>query len=96
MSVHPGVISTGLLHAMFGAGGAPVERAAAVLDDLAQRPLTTGGYYDEHELATPNAGGARSVGPGSPRRVRARGDHGPGVGPRVNGNGAVREDPIAA
>lgn len=54
VSVHPGVISTGLLHAMFGAGGAPVERAAAVLDDLAQRPLTTGGYYDEHELATPN------------------------------------------
>lgn len=55
VSVHPGIISTALLHAMFGVGGAPVERAAGVLVDLAERPLRSGGYYDEHELATPNA-----------------------------------------
>jgi NAD(P)-dependent dehydrogenase (short-subunit alcohol dehydrogenase family) len=54
VSVHPGVISTGLLHAMFGAGGAPVDRAASVLVDLAARPLTTGAYYDEHDVAAPN------------------------------------------
>jgi NAD(P)-dependent dehydrogenase (short-subunit alcohol dehydrogenase family) len=54
VSVHPGVISTGLLHAMFGAGGAPVAEAAEVLLDLARRPLTTGAYYDQHRAATPN------------------------------------------
>jgi NAD(P)-dependent dehydrogenase (short-subunit alcohol dehydrogenase family) len=54
ISVHPGVISTGLLHAMFGAGGAPVDRAASVLLDLAGRPLTTGAYYDEHDATAPN------------------------------------------
>jgi NAD(P)-dependent dehydrogenase (short-subunit alcohol dehydrogenase family) len=54
VSVHPGVISTGLLHAMFGAGGAPVDDAAQVLLDLAGRPLTTGAYYDEHNASTPN------------------------------------------
>jgi hypothetical protein len=48
------VIDTGLLHAMFGPGGAPAERAASVLVDLAERPLVTGGYYDEHRPATPN------------------------------------------
>jgi hypothetical protein len=39
---------------MFGPGGAPAERAASVLVDLAERPLVTGGYYDEHRLAIPN------------------------------------------
>jgi NAD(P)-dependent dehydrogenase (short-subunit alcohol dehydrogenase family) len=54
VSVHPGVISTGLLHAMFGAGGAPLGDAAQVLLDLAARPLTAGAYYDQHHVATPN------------------------------------------
>ena len=54
VSVHPGVIGTGLLHAMFGPGGAPVERAASVLVDLAGRELESGAYYDEHEPAAPN------------------------------------------
>jgi NAD(P)-dependent dehydrogenase (short-subunit alcohol dehydrogenase family) len=54
VSVHPGVISTGLLHAMFGAGGAPLADAAQVLLDLAGRPLTRGAYYDQHRVATPN------------------------------------------
>jgi NAD(P)-dependent dehydrogenase (short-subunit alcohol dehydrogenase family) len=53
-SVHPGIIGTGLLHAMFGAGGAPAEGAASVLVDLAQRPLESGAYYDEHNVTRPN------------------------------------------
>jgi NAD(P)-dependent dehydrogenase (short-subunit alcohol dehydrogenase family) len=54
VSVHPGVISTGLLHAMFLAGGASPAAAASVLLDLAERELETGAFYDEHEPATPN------------------------------------------
>ena len=54
ISVHPGVISTDLLHAMFGAGGARVEEAASVLAELTRRPVTTGAYYDELRPATPN------------------------------------------
>jgi NAD(P)-dependent dehydrogenase (short-subunit alcohol dehydrogenase family) len=54
VSVHPGVISTGLLHAMFGAGGASSAAAASVLVDLAERELETGAYYDQHEPAKPN------------------------------------------
>jgi NAD(P)-dependent dehydrogenase (short-subunit alcohol dehydrogenase family) len=54
VSVHPGVISTGLLHAMFGAGGASTATAASVLVDLAERELETGAYYDGHEPAVPN------------------------------------------
>jgi NAD(P)-dependent dehydrogenase (short-subunit alcohol dehydrogenase family) len=54
VSVHPGVISSGLLHAMFGAGGSPVDEAASVLVDMATRRLESGAYYDEHEPAAPN------------------------------------------
>jgi NAD(P)-dependent dehydrogenase (short-subunit alcohol dehydrogenase family) len=54
VSVHPGVVDTNLLHAMFGPGGAPAGRAATVLADLAERELVTGGYYDEDRLAIPN------------------------------------------
>jgi NAD(P)-dependent dehydrogenase (short-subunit alcohol dehydrogenase family) len=54
VSVHPGVISTGLLHAMFGAGGASTATAASVLLDLAERELETAAYYDGHEPAAPN------------------------------------------
>ena len=54
VSMHPGVVSTGLLHAMFGPGGEPATRAGSVLVDLCRRPLETGGYYDEDRIATPN------------------------------------------
>jgi NAD(P)-dependent dehydrogenase (short-subunit alcohol dehydrogenase family) len=71
VSVHPGVIDTGLLHAMFGPGGAPVGRAATVLVDLAGRELVTGGYYDEHRPAIPNRQALdRSVQDGLARHVR--------------------------
>jgi NAD(P)-dependent dehydrogenase (short-subunit alcohol dehydrogenase family) len=72
VSVHPGVIDTGLLHAMFGAGGAPVDDAASVLADLAERRLTSGGYYDEDRLARPNPQALeRALQDGLARHVRA-------------------------
>jgi NAD(P)-dependent dehydrogenase (short-subunit alcohol dehydrogenase family) len=53
VSVHPGGISTGLLHAMFSVGGDTPEHAAgnvvhAIASDV------TAGYFDESELADPN------------------------------------------
>jgi len=55
LSLHPGVISTDLLHAMFGAGGAAPERAAANVVAAAQRPRgINGAYLDEDEPARPN------------------------------------------
>ena len=54
-SLHPGVIATGLLHAMFGAGGAPVERGARNIVSLCERPPGVNGrYFDESEPARPN------------------------------------------
>lgn len=54
VSMHPGVIATPLLHAMFSVGGARPDRAAAAILDVATRERDNGAYYDEHEPATPN------------------------------------------
>jgi NAD(P)-dependent dehydrogenase (short-subunit alcohol dehydrogenase family) len=55
VSVHPGVISTGLLHAMFGAGGESVDRGARNILSVAQRPPGVNGvYFDEDSPARPN------------------------------------------
>jgi NAD(P)-dependent dehydrogenase (short-subunit alcohol dehydrogenase family) len=55
VSLHPGVISTGLLHAMFGAGGESVERGARNILRAAQRaPGVNGLYIDEESPARPN------------------------------------------
>jgi NAD(P)-dependent dehydrogenase (short-subunit alcohol dehydrogenase family) len=55
VSVHPGVISTGLLHAMFGAGGDPADRGARNILGAIQRPPGINGmYFDEDEPAPPN------------------------------------------
>ena len=55
VSLHPGVISTGLLHAMFGAGGDSVERGARNIVSLARRaPGLNGVYFDEDAPARPN------------------------------------------
>jgi NAD(P)-dependent dehydrogenase (short-subunit alcohol dehydrogenase family) len=55
VSVHPGVISTGLLHAMFGAGGDAVERGAENVVRAAQHARgVNGAYFDERTPATPN------------------------------------------
>jgi NAD(P)-dependent dehydrogenase (short-subunit alcohol dehydrogenase family) len=54
VSVHPGVISTGLLHRMFALEGAAVERGAA---NIVHAATTTGQgiYFDEGVAATPHA-----------------------------------------
>ncbi|WP_162605526.1 SDR family NAD(P)-dependent oxidoreductase [Jiangella ureilytica] len=54
VSIHPGVIATGLLHAMFSAGGDSPEHAAANLLDVVRRDHDNGTYYDERRPATPN------------------------------------------
>jgi NAD(P)-dependent dehydrogenase (short-subunit alcohol dehydrogenase family) len=54
-SLHPGVISTELLHAMFGSGGAPAEVGAHSIVSLVQRPVGVNGeYFDEDRPAEPN------------------------------------------
>jgi NAD(P)-dependent dehydrogenase (short-subunit alcohol dehydrogenase family) len=56
VSLHPGVISTPLLHAMFGAGGDSVERGARNILGAARRPPgVNGAYLDEDTPAEPNA-----------------------------------------
>lgn len=55
VSLHPGVISTGLLHAMFGAGGDSVDRGAANIVHVVQlAPGVNGSYFDEDAPARPN------------------------------------------
>jgi NAD(P)-dependent dehydrogenase (short-subunit alcohol dehydrogenase family) len=55
VSLHPGVIATGLLHAMFGAGGESVERGARNIVEAARRaPGVNGLYLDEQSPARPN------------------------------------------
>lgn len=55
VSMHPGVISTGLLHAMFDAGGDSVEHGARNIVSLAQQaPGLNGMYLDEDAQAQPN------------------------------------------
>ncbi|MBB5789527.1 SDR family NAD(P)-dependent oxidoreductase [Jiangella mangrovi] len=54
VSIHPGVIATGLLHAMFSAGGDSPEYAAANLLDVVRRDHDNGTYYDERRPATPS------------------------------------------
>jgi NAD(P)-dependent dehydrogenase (short-subunit alcohol dehydrogenase family) len=54
-SLHPGVIATGLLHAMFGAGGAPADDGARNIMRLVRRPSPVNGdYFDEDVRARPN------------------------------------------
>lgn len=54
VAVHPGVIATGLLHAMFGAGGDSPERSARTVAEVAGRSGDGGTYYDETRPAEPN------------------------------------------
>ena len=55
VSMHPGVISTGLLHAMFSVGGDRPERAAANIAYVASRTGDNGTYYDERNPQPPNS-----------------------------------------
>jgi NAD(P)-dependent dehydrogenase (short-subunit alcohol dehydrogenase family) len=54
LSVHPGVISTTLLHAMFGAGGDSVDHGAATLEAAMFSDAPSGAYLDELTPAGPN------------------------------------------
>lgn len=49
--LNPGVIATGLLHAMFSAGGSPVERGARNILAAVDAPAEGGEYYDDGALA---------------------------------------------
>ncbi len=65
--MHPGVISTGLLHAMFGSGGDSVERGAQNVVQAAQhRRGVNRVYFDEAEPARPNA---EALDPANQRRL---------------------------
>lgn len=55
VSVMPGVISTGLLHAMFGSTGAPVEAGARAVVSALTAPARGGEYFDGERPARPSA-----------------------------------------
>jgi NAD(P)-dependent dehydrogenase (short-subunit alcohol dehydrogenase family) len=55
VSMHPGVISTGLLHAMFSVNGDPPEHAAANVRYVASLRDDNGTYYDERNPVAPNS-----------------------------------------
>jgi NAD(P)-dependent dehydrogenase (short-subunit alcohol dehydrogenase family) len=54
VSMHPGIIATPLLHAMFAVGGDPPEHAAANVEYVASLHDDNGTYYDERLPAPPN------------------------------------------
>ncbi|MEU8817425.1 SDR family NAD(P)-dependent oxidoreductase [Actinoplanes sp. NPDC048796] len=54
VSMHPGVIATPLLHAMFPIGGDRPEHAAGNVRYVASRRGDNGTYYDERTPAPPN------------------------------------------
>lgn len=54
VSMHPGVIATGLLHAMFSITGDSPEHAAGNIWYVASRRDDNGAYYDERDPQAPN------------------------------------------
>jgi NAD(P)-dependent dehydrogenase (short-subunit alcohol dehydrogenase family) len=55
LSIHPGVITSDLLHALFGMGGDPPDHGAANLLSVAFAPERLNGlYFDESLRAEPN------------------------------------------
>jgi NAD(P)-dependent dehydrogenase (short-subunit alcohol dehydrogenase family) len=54
VSMHPGVVSTRLLHSMFPIGGDRPERAADRVVSVASRSGDNGTYYDEERQVRPN------------------------------------------
>jgi NAD(P)-dependent dehydrogenase (short-subunit alcohol dehydrogenase family) len=54
VSMHPGVISTRLLHAMFSVAGDRPEHAAGNIQYVAARRHDNGTYYDERRPTRPN------------------------------------------
>ena len=54
VSVHPGIVETDLLHAMFPISGASPESAAANILEVAGRRGDAGSYYDEQRPVAPH------------------------------------------
>jgi NAD(P)-dependent dehydrogenase (short-subunit alcohol dehydrogenase family) len=54
VSMHPGIVSTRLLHSMFSVGGEPPAAAADRVVAVAARSGDNGTYYDEAKPAEPN------------------------------------------
>jgi NAD(P)-dependent dehydrogenase (short-subunit alcohol dehydrogenase family) len=54
VALHPGIIATDLLHAMFAAGGDRPDHAARNIVAVAGRSGDSGSYYDEARPADPN------------------------------------------
>jgi NAD(P)-dependent dehydrogenase (short-subunit alcohol dehydrogenase family) len=54
ISLHPGVISTGLLHAMFGVGGASPRDGGENLVAATTMEVPSGSYLFEREVGMPN------------------------------------------
>jgi NAD(P)-dependent dehydrogenase (short-subunit alcohol dehydrogenase family) len=50
VSISPGVISTTLLHSMFGGGGAPVEHGGQRIAEAATAHVPSGSYIDDGDL----------------------------------------------
>ena len=68
-SLHPGVISTALLHAMFGIGGAPADVGGRNVAERALRSKdVNGAYFDEDRRAEPNP---QALEPGVQERLLA-------------------------
>ncbi len=67
VSMHPGVISTRLLHEMFAIKGGRPEQAAAALIDVASRRGDNGTYYDGTTPALPSA---EAADPATQERLR--------------------------
>jgi NAD(P)-dependent dehydrogenase (short-subunit alcohol dehydrogenase family) len=68
VSVHPGVVATDLLHAMFSIGGTDPDRAARTLVEVAGQAADNGTYYDETRPADPHP---LARDPGFQRRLAA-------------------------
>jgi NAD(P)-dependent dehydrogenase (short-subunit alcohol dehydrogenase family) len=54
LSIHPGVISTGLLQAMFGGGGSSPEQGGGNLAAATTVTASSGSYLDERVVGSPN------------------------------------------
>ncbi|GAB7043936.1 MULTISPECIES: SDR family NAD(P)-dependent oxidoreductase [Catenuloplanes] len=54
VTISPGVISTGLLHAMFGGGGVRVEHGGRRVIEAITAEVPTGTYIDDGEIVAPS------------------------------------------
>jgi len=66
VSMHPGIVSTDLLHAMFAIDGERPEQAAANIQHVASLEGDNGSYYDERRVTRPNP---QALDPGNQTRL---------------------------